>query len=241
MELRVIGSSSRGNGYILDNGDEALIIEAGVKFTDIKKALGFNIRKVAGCLVTHEHNDHAEQVGSIVKAGIYTLALPEVFAAKGCAGEQAAIEVEPGKGYRLGNFKVMPFAGWHDVPCVGYIIHHPAMGKMLFLTDSGSCAYRFSGLNHVLIECNYTDDALQRAIEEGRTLIFQKNRLMTTHMGLETCKRFLSNTDLAKVREIVLLHGSENNGDEAAFLSEISGQTGKPVYIAKPGLTLDLM
>ncbi len=238
--MRVVGSSSHGNGYILDNGSEALIIEAGVRFAEIKKALGFNIRKVAGCLITHEHNDHAEQVGSIVKAGIYTLALPEVLAAKGCKGANA-IAIEPGKGYRLGNFKVMPFAASHDVPCVGFVVHHPAMGKLLFLTDSGSCGYRFSGLNHVLVECNYSDDALLRAVEEGRTLPFQRERLMATHMGLETCKRFLSDSDLTHVCEIVLLHGSENNGDDTAFLSEISGQTGKPVYIAKPGLTLDLV
>ena len=30
MELRVLGSSSSGNCYILDNGNEALIIEAGI-------------------------------------------------------------------------------------------------------------------------------------------------------------------------------------------------------------------
>ena len=39
MELRVLGSSSSGNCYILDNGNEALIIEAGIRFIDVKKAL----------------------------------------------------------------------------------------------------------------------------------------------------------------------------------------------------------
>ena len=37
MELRVLGSSSSGNCYILDNGNEALIIEAGIRFIDVKK------------------------------------------------------------------------------------------------------------------------------------------------------------------------------------------------------------
>lgn len=40
MELRVLGSSSSGNCYILDNGNEALIIEAGIRFIDVKR-LGF--------------------------------------------------------------------------------------------------------------------------------------------------------------------------------------------------------
>lgn len=55
MLLRVISSNSRGNGYVLENDNEALVIECGCSFMDIKKALNFNIRKIVGCIVTHEH------------------------------------------------------------------------------------------------------------------------------------------------------------------------------------------
>lgn len=55
MFLRVINSGSSGNGYILESENEALIIECGCKLIDIKKALNFNISKVVGCLVSHEH------------------------------------------------------------------------------------------------------------------------------------------------------------------------------------------
>ena len=78
MELKVLGSSSAGNCYILDNGKEALILEAGIAFPKVKKALGFNLRKVAGCLITHQHNDHAKYIRNMVDSGITTLALPEV-------------------------------------------------------------------------------------------------------------------------------------------------------------------
>ena len=37
MKLIVLGSSSNGNCYILDNGNEALIIEAGIRFQEVKK------------------------------------------------------------------------------------------------------------------------------------------------------------------------------------------------------------
>ena len=62
MKLKILGSSSSGNCYILDNGNEALIIEAGIKLLDVKKALGWNIRKVVGCLITHQHNDHSKYI-----------------------------------------------------------------------------------------------------------------------------------------------------------------------------------
>ena len=66
MKLIVLGSSSSGNCYILDNGKEALIIEAGIRFQEVKKALDFNLRKVVGCVVTHAHNDHAKYIKAIV-------------------------------------------------------------------------------------------------------------------------------------------------------------------------------
>ena len=73
MELKVLGSSSSGNCYILDNGNEALILEAGIRFADVKKALGYNIRKVAGCLITHRHNDHAKYIKNMVENGIHNI------------------------------------------------------------------------------------------------------------------------------------------------------------------------
>lgn len=239
MELKVLGSSSSGNCYILDNGNEALIIEAGIRFMDVKKALDFQIRKVVGCLITHQHNDHAKYIKSMVDCGFYTLALPEVLTAKDVNGSRV-ISLELGKGYKFGNFKVAPFSACHDVPCVGYLIDHPDTGRIMFLTDSCMCEYIFPGLNHVLIECNYSDRKLIDSINAGRTMPSQRNRLLTSHMELETCKGILMANDLSNVSNVVLLHLSENNGDEPIFISEIQKVTGKVVYVAKPGLTIQI-
>lgn len=239
MELKVLGSSSSGNCYILDNGNEALIIEAGIRFLDVKKALDFQIRKVVGCLITHQHNDHAKYIKSMVDCGFYTLALPEVLTAKDVNGSRV-ISLELGKGYKFGNFKVAPFSACHDVPCVGYLIDHPDTGRIMFLTDSCMCEYIFPGLNHVLIECNYSDRKLIDSINAGRTMPSQRNRLLTSHMELETCKGILMANDLSNVSNVVLLHLSENNGDEPIFISEIQKVTGKVVYVAKPGLTIQI-
>jgi len=239
MDLKVLGSSSSGNCYILDNGNEALIIEAGIRFQEVKKALGFNLRKVVGCLITHQHNDHAKYIKAMVDSGFYTLALPEVWAAKELNGSRA-IHVKPGKGYKLGGFRVMPFNACHDVPCVGYLIDHASCGKLMFLTDSFMCEYSFNGLNTVMVECNYSDRKLIEAIKLGRTLPSQRERLMTSHMELNTCLEFLSANDLTNVTNIVLLHLSENNSDEPHFISEVERATGKVVYAARPGLEINI-
>ena len=224
MKLVVLGSSSSGNCYVLDAGNEALILEAGIRLNEVKKVLGFNIRKVVGCLITHQHGDHA---------------LPEVWTAKDVWGSRS-VAIQPGRGYKLGNFRVLPFTAFHDVPCVGYMINHPQCGNIMFLTDSYVCEYKFRNLNHVMIECNYADSALYKAISEGRTLPSQRDRLLTSHMELETCKEYLKSSDLSQVHNIVLLHLSKDNGDELLFVSEIEKATGKVVYAGKRGLTVDL-
>ena len=137
MKLIVLGSSSNGNCYILDNGNEALIIEAGIRFQEVKKALDFNLRKVVGCVVTHAHNDHAKYIKAMVDSGFYTLALREVWTAKS-VWDSRSLVVKEGKGYKMGNFKVLPFPACHDVPCVGYLIDHPDMGSSLRRLQPGA-------------------------------------------------------------------------------------------------------
>lgn len=239
MELKVLGSSSSGNCYILDNGNEALILEAGIRFADVKKALGYNIRKVAGCLITHRHNDHAKYIKNMVENGIHTLALPDVWTAKQLT-DSRAVAIQPNKGYKLGWFKVLPFHACHDVPCVGYHIMHPDCGRVLFLTDSCYCLQIFPQLNHLLIECNYSTFNLLEAVNKGYTLKSQIERLPNSHMELDTCKRVIREHDLTDVQEIVLLHLSAHNSDREHFISEIERHTGKVVYAASPGLTIDI-
>lgn len=56
MKLTILGSSSSGNGYILESNDgEKLIIEAGVKIMKYKEALNFDINCIRACVVSHAH------------------------------------------------------------------------------------------------------------------------------------------------------------------------------------------
>ena len=55
MRLKVIASSSKGNCYIIGSKEEILILECGVTFASIKKGIDFNLDKVVGVLISHEH------------------------------------------------------------------------------------------------------------------------------------------------------------------------------------------
>lgn len=240
MRLNVLGSDSNGNCYVLQTDKEALIIEAGVRFSEVKKALKWQLSKVVGAVITHEHNDHAKYARDFVSNGITVLALSSVFKAKGIDSLSFRKEIEPMHGYIVGGFRVFAMPVCHDVPCVGFIIEHEDMGRMLFVTDTMMLEYRVPGLNHILLEANYAEDILDAKIEAGSVPLSMKPRLIHSHMEIETTKGILRANDLSGVNEIILIHLSNGNSDERRFVREVQETSGKPVYAAVAGLELNL-
>ena len=240
MRLNVLGSDSNGNCYVLQTDKEALIIEAGVRFSEVKKILKWQLSKVVGAVITHEHNDHAKYIRDFVSNGITVLALPSVFKAKGIDSLSFRKEIEPMHGLIVGGFKVFAMPVCHDVPCVGFIIEHEDMGRMLFVTDTMMLEYRVPGLNHILLEANYAEDILDAKIEAGSVPLSMKPRLIHSHMEIETTKGILRANDLSGVNEIILIHLSNGNSDERRFVREVQETSGKPVYAAVAGLELNL-
>lgn len=236
MELIVIGSSSKGNGYVLNGTQEALCIEAGTKLIEAKKALNFDLRKVRGCIVTHEHNDHSRYAKDYAEGGIHVLALAQVLDAKGITRNATAITL--GNAYRLGGFLVTPFALQHDVPCVGWVVQHAECGKVVFITDTYACQYRFKGVNNYLLECNYSDEILEANVAAGRVQPAMRDRLLTSHLELSNCIRYLQTSDLSQVQKVVLIHLSDGNSNETQFVQQVREATGKRVYAANAGMVL---
>ena len=233
MVLKVLGSSSKGNCYILENSHEALIIEAGISFSRVRSAMSLDISKVVGCLISHEHGDHSKHMVKYAKSGINILASKRVFEAKPMDHyRKMGIIIEPGEEYILGDFSVVPFNVDHDVPCFGFLISHPDSGRIAFITDSCSCDQVFGKLDHVIIECNYACDILDANIIAGKVRYSQGNRIRLTHMELENCKRTLMCNDISSVRNIVLVHLSNDNSDAERFRNEIQELTGKNIVIA---------
>lgn len=240
MRLSVLGSNSFGNGYLLETVQEALAIEVGVRLSEYKKALGWRLNKVAGAIVTHEHNDHAGYIGEFVKAGIRVFALPEVFASHGLLGKPFTKDIAPRAVFKVGGFKVMAIGVEHDCPCVAYLIEHSDMGKMLFVTDTMIFPYAVPNLSHLMLEANYADDILDKRIESGLVPPSMRPRLLKSHLEIENTKGILSRQDLTRVNEIILIHLSEGNSNEERFVREVRELTGKDTYAARAGMTIDV-
>lgn len=240
MRLRVLGSSSDGNCYLLEGQDETLILEAGVLAPEIKKALSWNLRRVSGCLVSHRHNDHARSVKGLIDCGIKVYALDDVLEHKGVGESPFSNSIKPLDRFKVGGFKVMPFDVCHDVPCVGFVISHEEMGKLLFITDTMMTEYRFKGINHFMVEANYSDELLDDSIARGMVPESMRERLHHSHMELGTTIGVLKANNLEETRSVILVHLSRNNSDNEAFKEAVESACGVPVMIAVPGMEREL-
>lgn len=235
MKLNVLNSGSRGNCYIIQDEEEALILEAGVSISRVKQELGFNTAKVSGCLITHSHGDHCAKASDFERAfKVHTH--KDVINAKALTLSK---EFSSLKAFMVGNFKVLPFPVSHDVPCYGFVISHKKIGNLLFITDSSRCDYIFPNINHMLIECNYSQEVLRESVKNGLHKSVA-DRVVKTHMELRMCETIISECGVAKTYNIVLLHLSSKNSDPDYFCNYIKEKTGVRTEIAKQGLVIEL-
>lgn len=219
MNLTIVGSGSSGNTAILQNDDEALIIDCGIPVMEVKKALGFNVRKIVGALCTHIHEDHHRYVKDYGRMNI------PVF-------EPYNSEMDK-QVRRYGNFVIKAFRLQHDVPCFGFYINHPEMGNLIYATDTEYIKYHFSGINHIMVEANYCKDDLPPDADN-------KQHVMLGHMEVSTTMDFIKANDNDDLKDVILIHLSQQNADREKFLNMATQTTNKQVYIAKSGLEIDV-
>lgn len=240
MKLKILGSNSTGNCYLFmaDDTPETLIVECGVSLKEVKKALDYDIRRVVGAVVTHEHGDHAKAVSDFLDMHI------SVYMSSGTANTLKEARRAKTLGsmdtIKLGNFTIKAFDVKHDAAePFGYLIFHPEMGLTLFATDTCYLKHTFKGLSNVLIECNYRHDILERNISGGKLPASMYARIVQNHMSYNTCAEALQTNDLRFVNNIVLMHLSDGNSNATEFKTGITQLTGKTVYVADRGMCID--
>jgi phosphoribosyl 1,2-cyclic phosphodiesterase len=229
--IRPLASSSEGNAYLIQDGRSPLLLDCGLPVAQLKQATGYRLTGLAGCLITHEHMDHAKAAPDLMRAGINCYMSAGTAEALGLNGHRVMV-VKALEQFTLGAWTVLPFEAIHDArEPLGFLLATRG-AKLLYLTDSAYCKYRFNGLTHILIECNHSWDILQANVESGAVPAEMKKRIIRSHMSLDTVKDFFRANDLSQVRDIHLIHLSDGNSDAERFKSEIQALTGKPVYVA---------
>lgn len=230
IKIKKIASGSTGNCYHLSDGKTCILLECGIAFKKIQQAIGFKVSDLSACLITHEHGDHAKAVKDMIRAGIDCYMSAGTANALGLKSGSRVKIISAQKQFRVGTWSILPFDTIHDCAEPLGLLIVSGKNKILFATDTAYIKYKFNGLTHILIECNYQQDILQKNIDSGMVEYGMKKRLLETHMGLQQTIGFLKANDLSKVQEIYLIHLSNRNSDAGMMRIAVIKETGKPVY-----------
>lgn len=220
MIFTPLASSSHGNAYLLEDGASRILIECGVPYRRLQKLLGFSTSKLDGCLLSHEHKDHARCHLELLKDGVPVYASEGTAEALECKLLSRLPYTETEDGYQelaVGGFDVLPFPTFHDAAePVGYLVRSRADGeKLMFATDTVNLGYRFKGLNLVALECNYSEDILARATHLPEKVV---HRIQNSHMEVGRACAYLGRMERSGLRRIYLLHLSDACSNEGLFV-----------------------
>lgn len=232
LEIMINGSSSSGNNYVLIDGDSSIMLEAGLSPKKMA-SLGVKLSKIDALLITHEHGDHTKYAKDILLSGRC-----DIWASEGTLNhlgiDRRSHVLKDRKEQKIGQWRVLPFKAIHDDEKVrareplGFFIQSPSGERLVFATDTNMIRGKFPKVNYWLVECNHDVEMVRQSSYPK----FLQDRIIKTHMSIDSCKEFFSRVDLSVTKQIYLLHLSDSNSDPSRFKNEIEEITGKPVVIA---------
>ena len=229
LQIKIISSGSKGNCYYLNDGSTALLLECGIKFKDIQKALNFNLSEIKGVLLSHEHGDHSKAFREVLKHGL------EVYTSLGTRESLDYKNYYPkiiraGNTFNIGTWSIYPFDVKHDAAePLGFVLTSVKGYRLLFATDTYVIPYHFPGVTHMLVESNYDENTLQDSLSNDLPS-FRYKRLLKSHQSLQTLLMYLERVDKSKLEEIHLIHLSEGNANKELMIEEVQSLTGIKTY-----------
>lgn len=180
--------------------------------------------------------DHAKYCVEYIKAGIKVFKpyeFPDISADATC--------VE-----KCGNFVIRAFPNrakdghWFhgngdgsECPCYGFLIYHPDMENMIYVSDTELVRWVFSNIQHILVEANHSKEYVDKDSAKYAHQI-------TGHMEIGTTCEFLKANNNVGLRNVILLHLSSDSSDAEDFMDRTKKVVDCPVCIATKGLELSL-
>lgn len=235
MKLKCIATGSTGNCYTLtsDSG-ETLILDCGIGTKEIKKGLNWDITGVVGVLCTHKHLDHSKSVKDFETMGI-RISTPHIQYAKH-EGMHCYHTIP------FGSFKAKVFdlttvdgrwthtdANGEPCPIFGFLITHPEMGKMLYITDCEVIKWKFKSINHILLGVNYDKDLVDTDNPKA-------NHVFRGHLSIDTACDFVKANNSDSLQNVIMCHLSSENSDKNSFIAKMKNAVnGANVDVAEQG------
>ncbi|MGB5217166.1 MAG: MBL fold metallo-hydrolase [Smithella sp.] len=225
MKFASIASGSNGNCYYLENGEDAILVDAGISARQIVNRmanLGLFMFQVKGLFISHEHLDHIRGVDVLSRRfSVPVFMTRKTYASYGRPISASLLNYfSPGEQVQIGGMRVGSFLKNHDAaePCSFLVAS--AGWKVAVMTDIGlQCPNVIAHLREadaIFLESNYDDDMLKN----GPYPSYLKARIASDVGHLSNAQAAMIALEHAspRLQHIVLSHISENNNTpELAF------------------------
>jgi phosphoribosyl 1,2-cyclic phosphodiesterase len=241
LAVCVLASGSKGNAIYISDGFTAILIDAGLSATEIKRRLrsrGLNPKDLNAIVVTHEHSDHIQAVGVLSRQLKLPIYLSRNIEKKVSSGNSLH-EIQTfssGSTFQINNLAVHPFAVSHDAADpVGFTIGQNG-SRIGVATDLGIVTPHVKeNLKHchlLILEANHDPDMLIN----GPYPWYLKRRIQSRsgHLSNQQSKRLLMELQHKGLEHVILAHLSQTNNAPQKVLTEIS----EVLTRCKPRLTV---
>ena len=166
-------SGSTGNSLYLESEHTRLLIDSGVsakKIVDALTLIGSDIHCLDAILITHEHTDHVQGLGTLSKKfDIPVYANAKTWDAMPSQKDKILSTNQrtflPQDSFEIGDFMIHPFSIPHDAACpCGFSICHGEK-KVSIATDLGHMTTEImnsiEGSDFLMLESNYDPEVLK--------------------------------------------------------------------------------
>ena len=212
-EIKIVHSGSSSNGYILESGGQALVLELGCKMMDYTWEIKDAFNTIKGCVTSHWHSDHLNKstAKEFIRRGVPVFFGEKVYEELLKEGSIKGIKPLPmTQKTFVGGFTIQPFEVAHNVPNYGFLIETPTKERIVFVTDAMYCSLNFKNIDCIMVECNHDDDTLIDNFVNAE----QSRSHPEHHMGLEDCIDFCRRNTFISTKQIILIHMSHTNINE---------------------------
>ena len=218
MRITVLGSGSQGNAALVQAGETAVLIDAGIALPVLRQRLAAGLGEVPerldGVLVTHAHRDHSAHAAACAEAFEAPLwATGATLRRLAVPGSVKTTEVGSRARFDVGELQVRTLPIPHDLPQVSLVLDRRG-ARAGIATDLGR-AYgdlvrHLAGCGAVLIESNY-EPALLASGDYPDSL---KRRISSAagHLSNERCAELLARLG-PELETVVLMHLSQENNE----------------------------
>ena len=228
MEVCALASGSSGNCFYVSNGNEGILIDAGINAKQICEKLnevGKKASSVKAIFLTHEHIDHVR--GTDVFARKFNI---PIFVTKGtvencfiCSENNLVKIIKNNDCVNLFGMKIEAFSkSHHAADPVSYNVYFKR--KISIITDAGygckNIRKHISGSDFLIMEANHDE----KMLENGPYPYFLKNLIKSDvgHLSNRQAALCVLEHSSKKLKNIVLAHLSKINNNPALALKTFS-------------------